>query len=199
MPWTIKPALALCLALLLPGCTQWHYELGTPLASSDTEWAEGTPVHDLLLRLGPPQRISSTPQGYVMAWEYWRVRENSLGISLGAVGADVLSIDLGEALVSGQYLVATFDRDHRLAAAGYSAWSGSRGRGRAIQPPTFGAADLTNVDDLVEPLPTHHWGAALLDPLPESLNQANAPGRGDTGLEQRGTPTGTGQRALEMD
>lgn len=196
---TSKLALALGLALLLPGCSQWQYELGTPLPASGTEWTEGTPLRDLLLHLGPPQRISSSPGGYVMAWEYWRVRENNLGLSLGAVGADVLSVDFGEALVSGQYLVAAFDRDHRLAAAGYSEWSGNRGRGRAIQPPTFGAADLVDIDDLVGPMTTHHWGGTLLEPLPQSLNQANAPGRGNTGLEQRGTPTGAGQRALEID
>lgn len=197
MPRMSRYVLALLFALA-QGCSQWHYELGTPLpARENTGLQTGTRLAEVLSALGPPQRISSADPGYLMAWEYWQVRENTLGFSLGAFGADFLSVDWGGARVSGRFLVLTFDRQHRLSAAGFSEWDGHSGGGRAIQP-LFGVAEVVEVDDLVRDMPQHTWGASLFQRLPEALNTRNAPGAGDTGLEQRATPSGSGQRALEM-
>ncbi|MBN7795956.1 hypothetical protein [Parahaliea mediterranea] len=188
---------ALLLALL-QGCTQWHYELGSPLETSGNDLHRGTPIAEVLLALGPPQRISGSELGYLMAWEYWRIRENTLGLSLGALGVDFLSLDWGGARVSGEFLVLAFDREHRLAAARFKRWDDRRGSGRAIQP-SVGIADIIDVDDLVQPMPQHTWGASLFKPLPQTLNTPHAPDAGNAGLEQRGTPSGTGQRSLEME
>lgn len=184
---------------VLQGCTQWRYELGQPLAdASIPEASSGASLSRVLADLGPPQRISSGPSGYVMGWEYWQVREKSVGISLGALGADFLSIDWGRADVSGEFLLLTFDREHRLSGSTLSEWSGDIGGGSAVQP-FFGVVDVVEVSDLVGRMPQHSWGATRLLPLPEAINAASRPDLGDTGIQQRGTPTGVGQRSLEMD
>ena len=199
MPEYIRTLAGLSVLWLLQGCTQWSYELGQPLSQSNIPTAEDAlSLTAVLAELGPPQRISSAPSGYVMGWEYWQVRENSLGVSLGAMGADFLSVDWGRADVSGEFLLLTFDREHRLSGSTLSKWTGGIGRGSAIQP-FFGVVDVVEVGDLVGRMPQHRWGATRLLPLPEAINSASRPDMGDTGIQQRGTPTGVGQQSLEMD
>ena len=199
MPENIRTLAGLFVLWLLQGCTQWSYELGQPLSQSNIPTAEDAlSLTAVLAELGPPQRISSAPSGYVMGWEYWQVRENSLGVSLGAMGADFLSVDWGRADVSGEFLLLTFDREHRLSGSTLSKWTGGIGNGSAIQP-FFGVVDVVEVGDLVGRMPQHRWGATRLLPLPEAINSASRPDMGDTGIQQRGTPTGVGQQSLEMD
>ena len=199
MPENIRTLAGLFVLWLLQGCTQWSYELGQPLSQSNIPTAEDAlSLTAVLAELGPPQRISSAPSGYVMGWEYWQVRENSLGVSLGAMGADFLSVDWGRADVSGEFLLLTFDREHRLSGSTLSQWTGGIGSGSAIQP-FFGVVDVVEVGDLVGRMPQHRWGATRLLPLPEAINSASRPDMGDTGIQQRGTPTGVGQQSLEMD
>jgi hypothetical protein len=196
MPEALKPALLLVLCLL-GGCTQWRYHMGEPLDHlARAELQPGTPLAEVLARLGPPLRLSSSGLGVVMAWETWRVHEDSLGFSLGALGADFLSIDLGDARIAGEFLVLAFDGEHRLSAGGYGTWDADGGGGRAIQP-FVGIADVVDVDDLVQPLPQHDWGGTLLGPLPRVLNSPSRPDLGSTGIQQRGTPRAVGQEALE--
>lgn len=191
--------LGLFVLLCLQGCTQWRYELGQPLADANIpDASSAATLTRVLADLGPPQRISSGPSGYVMGWEYWQVREESIGFSLGALGADFLSIDWGRADVSGEFLLLTFDREHRLSGSTLSQWSGDLGGGSAVQP-FFGVVDVVEVSDLVGRMPQHNWGATRLLPLPEAINAASRPDMGDTGIQQRGTPSGVGQQSLEMD
>ncbi|KZX50307.1 hypothetical protein A3709_11155 [Halioglobus sp. HI00S01] len=186
----------LALVVLLGGCTRWTYDLGEPLAQTDVP-AKGTPLGEVIARLGPPLRLSATPQGYVMAWEHWVIGEDSLGLSLGPLGLDLLALDLGAARVSGEFLVLQFDRNRQLADASFSTWNENAGQGAALQP-SFGLVEVVDVSDLTGALPTHRWGALGLKPLPESLN-THSPESGQDGLEQRGTPRGAGQRTLEYD
>ncbi len=187
----------LALSGALSACTQWHYEMGAQVPEATRiQLTSGTALSDVLAALGPPVRISSSNNGYLMAWEYWRVSENSLGFSLGAVGADLLSVDWGDTRVSGEYLLITFDRDHRLSASSYADWDNINGSGRAIQP-SIGLAEIVDVSDLVEDLPHHSWGEQLLGEPGESLNTPHGPDSGNSGIEQRGTPSGVGQRSLE--
>ncbi|MBA6413682.1 hypothetical protein H2508_11235 [Parahaliea sp. F7430] len=165
--------------------------------NSHSSLSKGDSLSDVLLQLGPPLRISSSAQGYVLAWEFWRVNEDSLGISLGALGADVFSIDWGKAKVSGEFLMLAFDHEHRLASATYSLWDNRSGGGSALQP-LLGIADVVEVGDLVQALPQHEWGETLLGPLPHSLNSSSRPDMGSSGIQQRGTPSGVGQQSLEM-
>ena len=58
---------------------------------------------------------------------------------------------------------------------------------------------VVDVDDLTERMPQHRWGRGNLLRLPEAINAPSAPDLGSGGIEQRGTPSGVGQRSLEMD
>lgn len=187
--------------LLLGGCTQWRYELGEPLPAAAAAFGSGEPpaLGGVLSRLGPPLRVSPIAGGYALAWEYWEIDENSLGLSLGAfVGMDFLSLDWGEAHTRTQFLLLTFDRDHQLRDVSYLAWDSDAGGGRALQP-FLGMLPVVDVDDLTEPLPQHGWGRAALERLPVTLNRNQHLDQGRAGLSQRGAPLGVGQRSLEMN
>jgi hypothetical protein len=133
-------ALVLSLGLLLlSGCTQWRYELGTrvsPDALSDT--GQGLTLTEVLARLGPPARLSAEGEGYVLAWEYWQIREDTIGMSLGFLGADLASVDWGDAHMHGEFLLVTLDRQHQVTATGFARWSMSMTCWRTC-PSTSGA------------------------------------------------------------
>ena len=195
---TIIHGVCMSLLVMVTGCTQWQYDLGTTLpANSHSAMTRGALLSDVLIQLGPPLRISSSELGYVMAWEYWRVNEDSLGISLGVLGADIFSVDWGNAKVAGEFLIVAFDNEHRLSGSGYAQWDNRSGGGSAIQP-FVGIADVVDINDLLQQLPQHEWGGTLLGPLPRVLNSPSRPDSGSTGVQQRGTPTGVGQGSLEM-
>lgn len=192
-----RPACLLLGLLLLAGCTQWRYDIGTPIsADSLPENPADMSLGDVLTRLGPPHRVSATVDGYVLAWEFWKIREDTIGVSLGALGADLLSVDWGKARVSGDFLLAFFNRQHRLTASAFSQWQGDAGGGRAVQP-FVGLVSLVDVEDLTDELPQHDWGAGLLEPLPTAANSDSRPDTGQNGIQRRGTPTGIGQQSLE--
>lgn len=195
-----RVALALLLAVLLPGCyTQWRYDMGDHLARSNLDKLEtGMPLAEVLAVFGPPQRMSASVSGYILAWEHWQVDEDSLGFRLGPLGAEILSLDWGNSRIRGEFLLVTFDRDYRLSGSTVSEWDTDAGGGQGIQPI---ASFLSTVDvgDLVTRLPQHTWGANYLRELPEALNTPSSPISGQAGMEQRGTPTGAGQKTLEYD
>jgi len=72
------------------------------------------------------------------------------------------------------------------------------GEGQGIQP-LISLVSLTDVDDLVDYLPNNDWGASLLRPIPKTINSNSDPNSGQSGIQRRGTPTGTGQQSLEMN
>ncbi len=185
------------LCALLQGCSQWRYTLGQPLSAAQTPSVQATPsLAEVLLQLGPPLRITATAQGYAMAWEHWRISEDGVGLSLGAMGADMLSLDWGKAETRGEFILALFNHQHQLTSSAYSSWDSAAGGGSALQP--FIGVSLVDVQDLLEAMPQHRWGALNLDRIPRALNTPNRPDSGQAGLEQRGTPAGAGQRTLEM-
>jgi hypothetical protein len=199
-PGPERPAsLVLLLAtLLLGGCTQWRYELGQPLSPETVgRTSELTSLTEVLAELGPPQRISAAGSGYVLAWEFWQIGETTAGLSLGALGTDLLSIDWGDSRISGDFLLVTFNRQHQVTSSSFSHWHSDGGGGQAIQPMV--GLSLVDVDDLVDHLPHHQWGAALLQPIPQAINADSRPDMGQSGIQQRGTPTGSGQQTLEID
>lgn len=156
------------------------------------------PLREALALLGPPLRMTATDTGFVLAWEHWHIRENELGVSLGALGADFMSADWGEMRAKGEFLLLTFDRDHLLTSATRSSWDNYGGGGSAIQP-FFGFVSVVDSDDLLEPMPQHQWGISYLQRLPGTLNRHSSPDSGQSGLQQRGTPTAIGQQSLQMD
>jgi hypothetical protein len=195
-----KTARILCTAFacwLLSACSQWRYDLGVPLDNLEIP-PQNTALAEVLQRLGPPLRISATDTGFVLAWEHWHVREDSAGFSLGALGADFLSADWGDMRINGEFLLLTFDRQHLLTSATHSTWDNHGGGGKAIQP-LFGFVSVVDVDDITDIMPQHRWGKSLLQPLPGTLNNASNLDSGQSGLQQRGTPTAAGQQSLGMD
>lgn len=190
--------LVLLLIPALSGCyTQWRYELGTRV--SPEALPDDGRVYSLtqvLARLGPPQRISNAGTGYVLAWEFWQIREDTFGLSLGALGADLFSVDWGNAHMHGEFLLVTFNRQHQVTSSSFARWSDDAGGGQAIQP-FLGVVSLVDVEDMLNYMPQHRWGAALLKPLPQAINRESRPDMGQNGIQRRGTPTGTGQQSLE--
>lgn len=182
---------------LLSACSQWRYDLGAPLDNLDIP-PQNTALSEVLQRLGPPLRMSATDSGFVLAWEHWHVREDSVGFSLGALGAEFLSADWGETRIKGEFLLLTFNRQHLLTSATHSTWDNHGGGGKAIQP-MFAFISVVDVDDITDIMPQHRWGSSLLQPLPGTLNSGSSLDSGQSGLQQRGTPTAAGQQSLGMD
>ena len=182
---------------MLSGCSQWSYDLGTKLPENELSGQTMT-LQQTLELLGPPLRITATDTGFVLAWEHWLIRENEIGASLGALGADFLSADWGEMRAKGEFLLLTFDKNHLLTSATRSYWDNYGGGGQAIQP-FIGFVSVVDSDDLRGPLPQHGWGSSQLRRLPYTLNLNSSPESGQRGLEQRGTPTAIGQQSLQMD
>ncbi|MEM8660759.1 MAG: hypothetical protein AAGF35_07740 [Pseudomonadota bacterium] len=192
----VRAASVLLLAILLAGCSQWRYELGQPLvADSLPESDSPITLSEVLAQLGPPLRLSAVGTGYVLAWEHWTIDEDTLGVRLGALGADIMSVDWGDAQLTGEFLLVTFNRQHEVTAQTFSRWSSDSTDARAIQP--IGLVPLVDVDDMTDNLPQHFWGRELLLPIPQAINAQSRPDTGRSGIQQRGTPTGTGQRSLE--
>ena len=181
----------------LPGCSQWRYDLGVPLPDI-AQSAKDMPLAQALELLGPPLRMSATDNGFVLAWEHWHIREDAVGFSLGALGADFLSADWGETRIKGEFLLLSFNREHRVTSATRSRWDNYGGGGKAIQP-MFGFVSVVDTDDLTESMPQHRWGGSQLQRLPGTLNLYSSPESGQGGLQQRGTPRAIGQQSLEMD
>lgn len=193
----ICAALVCSLCLLSAGCSQWHYEIGEPLnAQALPEPDSGFSLGQALDLLGPPHRLSASDSGYVMAWEYWRVLENSLGFNLGPLGIEFMSADWANVTTVGEFLLLSFDRNDTMSAASYASWNHQVADGVSFQP--FGAIDLVATSDLIAGFPQHRFGAGLLKRLPEALNAGSDLDSGQHGLEQRGTPHALGQRSLEF-
>lgn len=194
----IRALMCVCMCSLC-ACSQLYYDLGEPLDQRQLpEQGAQLRLKDVLSKLGPPQRFSAIAGGYVMAWEHWQIKEQTLGVSLGPLGVDLFSIDMGNAQVAGEFLVLNFDSMHNYRGGSFSRWDEQAGSGSALQP-SFGVVDVVDVDDLLQAMPQHRWGAISLQPLPRALNAVSSPDGGQGGLEQRGTPVGAGQRTLEWD
>jgi len=179
------------------GCSITEREMGRPLPGGDNFLHPGLgSIADVLREFGPPHRISALDGGYVMAWEHWRITERELGVSLRAFGLDFLSADWGAARLRGDFLLVFLDDAHRVRGVSFDRWDSHAGGGQGIQP-LGSVVPLVDVDDLTDPLPQHLWGAFALRRLPAGLNAASDPASGASGLEQRGTPRGAGQRSLE--
>lgn len=193
----VKRLSAVLACWLLSACSQWRYDLGVPLDTLDIP-PQNTGLAEVLQRLGPPLRVTATDTGFVLAWEHWHVREDTAGFSLGALGADFLSADWGETRINGEFLLLTFDRQHLLTSATHSTWDNHGGGGQAIQP-LFSFISVVDVDDITDVMPQHRWGKSLLQSLPGTLNHGSSLDTGQSGLQQRGTPTAAGQGSLGMD
>ncbi len=182
------------------GCSINTYTIGVDQLHSEDVPAIDQPyaLPDALAQLGPPHRLSATPNGYVLAWEQWYIKEDKLGLSLRPLGLDLLSFDWGDARSRGDFLLMYFDHRHRLIDSGYLRWSSDAGGGQGIQP-LFGFIEVVDVDDLTQSMPQHNWGSFMLNKLPIALNAASHMDTGQNGIQQRGTTSSVGQHTLEMN
>ena len=183
------------LSLLLGACSQSRYRIGEPV--QDARFEPGTDLAVLLQELGPPHRMTSAAMGYLLAWESWRIGEDKVGVSLRPLGADLLSIDWGDARASGQFLLVSVDKQHRVIDSEFVSFDMDAGGGQGIQA-LISAVDVVDVDDLTNPMPQHHWGRFNLEELSVTLNRQSHIDSGYSGLEQRGTPVSVGQRSSEL-
>jgi hypothetical protein len=184
---------------LLTACSLNTYQLGQPLSADDKPDADvALGVGEVLHRLGPPHRLSATADGYVMAWEYWTIREEKIGVSLGFIGADFLNVDWGSARTHGSFLLLSFNHQHQLRDSTFSEWDSDAGGGQGLQP-LSSFVSVVDVDDLLAPMPQHNWGAMALDRLPATLNRDSTPDTGVNGIQQRGTSENVGQNTLDID
>ncbi|MFK7976433.1 MAG: hypothetical protein AB8C02_09875 [Halioglobus sp.] len=201
---TAFTALQRCISLAaitacLVGCTQWQWNLGEPVAPfSAGSSAQGMPLGAVLEVLGPPQHISATSNGYLMAWEYWQITENSAGISLGILGAEFLNFDWGKMRTQGEYLLVSFDDAHEVATANRATWNGEAGSGMAVQP-LASVLSVVDSDDLRSAMPQHGWGLSLLQRLPSGLNRQSNMEESHNGLQRRGTTGALGQHSLDTN
>ncbi len=183
--------------LVLQACSINRYQLGEPLAAWESDQARGTSLDAALAQLGPPLHISAQAQGYLLAWEYWEINEEKLGLSLRALGADFLSVDFGDAETRGEFLVLSFDREHRVVDSRFQRWRADAGSGQGVQA-LVSVISVVDVDDLTHRLLQHRWGAFNLAPLAVGLNRQQDLSTGENGLQRRGTPTRAGQHSTQM-
>ncbi|MGZ5545128.1 MAG: hypothetical protein ACXWIU_10675, partial [Limisphaerales bacterium] len=68
---------------LLGGCSSFRTEMGRPLPTQRDSFTEGkTRVGTVIHDLGPPNRASQLPDGFVFLYEYTCVKEFQLGLSV---------------------------------------------------------------------------------------------------------------------
>ena len=182
------------LAIALSGCVQWrHYELGLPIDRAELpQPEEGWTLSQVMKKFGPPLVMTAESSGYTMAWDYWEIDEYRVGIGSFITGIDLVNIDWGKASAQGNFMLLSFDRNHRLLSAAFEEWNRDAGGGRGVQP-VFSA-----LGDLLDERSQHRWGAQSLNRLLVTLNQQNRLDSGRAGIEQRGGTRRIGQHSLEL-
>lgn len=152
---------------------------------------------DAMVALGPPHVTTALSDGFAFLFEYVAVNEFQAGFTIKYRDVPVLKLVVGRSGADRQAVVLLFDREGLLQACHFRDWEDDLGVGGSVQA----IASLLNVvdsGDINGPMAVHDWGRALLESsLPGGLNRAQNLDNGMHGLEQRGTPAGTGQHALE--
>ncbi len=205
----MKPSISIssgrfiALVLMLPfihACTYIDRQVGqdfsraaAPLLAS----VEPLGVDDVLAALGPPQKLSALPGGYVFLYQQFDIAEKQIGISSDRPLLKWFKLSLASADVDADTLVLQFDREDRLVANGFSSTREELGEGGSIM---FALNFLSMIDsdrldrDIQGP---NRWGMSLLVKPQVALNRQNSVDSGQAGVELRGTPVDTGQRSLE--
>ncbi|UCH46610.1 MAG: hypothetical protein JSU95_10825 [Betaproteobacteria bacterium] len=152
--------------------------------------------HQVLDTLGPPTRISALPDGFAFEYESFRIDERQLGLSPNVKFLRWFKLAYGTARVARETYTLVFDSNGLVKAFGNAREDQDAGKGLAFQ---F-IVTVTQVVDtryLDEWPGQHAWGVSMLQPLPVALNREQSLDSGEHGIEQRGTPTSSGQRTLE--
>jgi len=183
--------------MVLGGCTSIHKQIDM-LPRQDAPVVEsGVHFHDILDSFGCPGQVTSVPGGFAFLYESLRVEERQFGISLPGKLMKWFKMVFAKADTQRQIRVFLFDNNGLLDSHVFKSIHEDAGKGISVQ---F-LVELGEIVDTryLEATPGQNdWGFALLKPLPTTLNAAQSLDAGTHGLELRGTPTGAGQRSLEL-
>jgi hypothetical protein len=183
---------------LLTGCSSFRTEMGRPLPTNETAFAEGkTSVENVLHELGAPNQVTRLPDGFAFLYEHSVVSEFQLGFSVNVSVFRWLKFIKAWNRLTQQSLLLTFDEQGVLRSAGTGDWEEGLGGGTAVQV-LFTAMSLSDVSDLLRPADALFWGTRLLQPPPVAINSAQSLRTGEHGLQQRVAPRYVGQHTLEM-
>ena len=183
------------------GCTVHRLEMGPTIDFQAITIQEGTMgVAQVLDQLGPPGKISALPNGFVFLYEYFAPRERMVG---GRIPIEELEeynpfkMDVGRGQARRQTLLLIFDHAGMLLQQHHREDQEALGRGvRLSFIASYG--DLIDTGYLDQAGP-NQWGLSLLEPLKKGLNRQQDLESGRSGVEQIGTPSKVGQRALEFN
>lgn len=186
------------LLVTLGGCTSITKNIDKPLNSFPAELAkEQTHYYKILDELGPPAYISSLPGGFAFQYETLTIDELQLGLSADIDLFRWFKLAYGKATVEREVHTFIFNEEGYVQAYGNRDIEESAGKGLSFQF-IVKVAQVVDTKYLEKPYAQHTWGFSLLRSLPVGMNGMQSLDSGDNGLEQRGTPTGAGQRTLEF-
>ena len=194
---------ALCVFLF--GCSYLDAHIDRPLEWDDAHFVEGkTHLSAVLKRMGPPAKLTRSGSGVAFLYEYMRLQEGQIGLSIDDEGLGVsirwlqfIKFAYGKSWSDREALVLTFDENGVLTSEQYRGWDQAVGTGFTVQfvAQAGSVVDSTAVRRDEDP---NRWGRRMLRPLAQGLNAPHSVDDGRYGLEQRGTPVGVGQRSLEL-
>ena len=189
----------LVVAVLTGGCTLNRKKINQNMAFPDHSYETGvTHRNEVLDELGPPLKMTVTPDGYAFMYEGLDTQEFQLGFSLPVPVISWFKFVVAQADYDHLVMIYQFDRNHRLLAAADTDTHFDLGNSMAVQP-VFTVKLLFDTASVEEEV-VHftEWPEFCLQPLPQTLNRANTMNIGTAGIEQRGTAPTVGQRSTEM-
>jgi hypothetical protein len=185
--------------LLLMGCAHGVRTTCKPLATDTLKLIRGVSTSDDVLNaLGPPLQVASIPCGYAFLYESIHSSEFQLGLINNIPYLQWFKVISSSAEYDHQVLLLLFNHDHRLLL--HQGKNTPMDLGDAFAVQTINSVDslfdVSSVEN--DRIDISQWGLSLLEPLPVTLNRAQSLDSGLSGFEQRGTPSHTGQRSLEL-
>ena len=189
----------LFVCFLLTGCSVLHKEVQSGVTLDHAAYQEQrVHYHQVLNNLGPPARLTASPEGFAFIYEDLVVDELQLGIGGRGQFWEWLKLSFAGTTLERRSLLFQFDQDGTLKSAGMRKTEEDLGKGGALQIilQVKQIVDTSEYED--DALAATRWGASLLDPPPKTLNTKQSLISGATGLEQSGTTTKVGQHTLEM-
>jgi hypothetical protein len=195
LPFSVGISAALFFAT---GCSSFRTDMGHPLSGSVQNYTNGqTHLQTVLDNMGPPNAATKLPDGFAFLYEYTRINEFQLGISVNVSVLRYFKFLHAWNSLEREVMLVTFDKQGTVRNATMRTWKGSLGGGSAVQV-IVNVMSLSDVAQFLQPADANNWGDRLLQPLPTTLNSAQSLRTGEHGLQLRGPPEFVGQETLEM-
>ena len=189
----------IAVALLGSGCAFLTRELGEPLPLDEIGDIKAQSNYSQVLeKFGPPTNMSALPDGMTFQYEYIELKERQYGLILpGKIGNWIKAV-FAKADASYEVMVFNFDRQGTLRSYGTDAWKSNAGSGFSVTL-IFSVGSLTDTEKYQQAAAnTLEWGAALTEPLMQTLNTQQSLNTGVSGVELTATTTSVGQHTLEL-